>query len=261
MIEIMNSICYNERQKGDQGIWVTRYDWIPTISENINDKFFSIGGIQSGDEDLDINNDIWKHDYNTSEVTHWFNKQHIFEFEFVVSDPMGVDKIFDDIQILSNNVQPKEMEITVIGDSYEFKRDVVELNESRSIRKEIVTDNPNDIRTTSNIHGNEDLKPNRYEQLNEPLTFKYDKRLKQSAIVKWQEFKDIYKFGRRIGNIQYKENKWCAQIEPLLINNRKQVRIRDKWAKIRIRYSGEDLAIITRIDTLVNPCFKQVTPM
>jgi hypothetical protein len=29
-------------------------------------------------------------------------------------------------------VQPQEMEITVIGDDYEFKRDVVDIEESRS---------------------------------------------------------------------------------------------------------------------------------
>ena len=247
----IHNICYNERQKGDNGIWVTRYDWIPTISENINDKFFSIGGIQSENEDYDINNNIWKHDFDTSEVTRWYNKQHVFEFEVVVSDPIGVNKIFNDLRIISNNVQPKEMEITVIGDDYEFKRDVIQLDEHRQIKKEVETDNPNDIRTTSNIHGDENTKPNRYEQLTESLVFKYDKRLKQSAIVKIQEFKDIYKFGRRIGNIQYKEGSWCAQIEPIVINNRKEIRIRDKWAKIRIRYSGEDLAIITAINTLI----------
>ncbi len=33
---------------------------------------------------------------------------------------------------------------------------------------------------------------------------------------------------------------------------KKEVRIRDKWAKIRIRYSGKDLAIIAAIKTLIN---------
>jgi hypothetical protein len=82
--------------------------------------------------------------------------------------------------------------------------------------------------------------------------YHFDKRLNQSAITKWQPFKDIYKFGRRIGNIQYKEGSWYAQIEPLLINPRKEARIRDKWAKIRIKYYGKDLAIITAIKTLIN---------
>ena len=32
----------------------------------------------------------------------------------------------------------------------------------------------------------------------------------------------------------------------------KEVRLRDKWAKIRIKYSGKNLAIITAIKTLIN---------
>lgn len=251
----MNSICYNERQKGDTGIWVTRYDWIPTISENINDKFFSIGGIQYENEDFDINNKIWKHDFDSSEVTNWFNKQHIFEFEFVVSDPIGVTKIFDNLQIISNNVEPQEMEITVIGDDYEFKRDIVNIEEPRSWNKSVSESNPSNITTTSNIHGEEPKSSKIHDGVDNPkvsTTYKFDRRLKQAAIIKWQPFKDIYKFGRRIGNIQYKEGSWYAQIEPILINNRKEARIRDKWARIRIRYSGKDLAIIAAIKTLIN---------
>ncbi len=242
----MNNICFNERQN----IWTTRYDWIPTISENINDKFYSIGGIQSNGED--INNKIWKHDFDTSNVTNWYNKQHVFEFEFVVSDPIGVNKIFDNLQLVSNNVEPQEMEITVIGDDYEFKRDLVDLNNARSNNLEVSNSNPINITTTSNIHGTE-LKSYKEDKILGPsVVYKYDKRLKQSAIVKWQPFKDIYKFGRRIGNIQYKDGSWYAQIEPLLINSRKEARIRDKWARIRIRYSGKDLSIIAAIRTLIN---------
>lgn len=240
----MNNICFNERQN----IWTTRYDWIPTVSENIDDKFFSIGEVQSNSD----TQSVWKHDYDTSSVTNWFNKQHLFEFEFVVSDPIGVSKTFDNLQIISNNVEPQEMEITVIGDDYEFKRDAVELNESRAIRLEVSDSNPTNVTTTSNIHG-EELKQYKEPKIFGPsVTYKYDKRLKQSALIKWQPFKDIYKFGRRIGNIQYKEGSWYAQIEPLLITERKEARIRDKWARIRIRYSGKDLAVIAGIKTLIN---------
>lgn len=226
-------------------MWVTRYDWIPTISENINEKFFSIGGIQFENETYDINNKIWKHDFDTSEVTNWFGKQHVFEFEFVVSDPIGVSKMFDNLQIISNNVQPNEMEITVIGDEYEFKRDIVDCVEPRLNKLEVSESQPENITTTSNIHDKE-------KETKLSTVYKFDKRLKQKAIVKWQPFKDIYKFGRRIGNIQYKAGSWYAQIEPILINARKEARIRDKWAKIRIRYSGKDLAIIAAINTLIN---------
>ena len=235
----MINICFNERQN----IWTTKYDWMPIVSENINDKFHSLS------VDLSDNSptryDIWHHSNDAGyhgHVSNWYNGEQGFEFEFVVSDPIGVNKIFDNLQIISNNVQPEEMEITVIGDDYEFKRDLANVVEPRLSN---LGEDPNIITTTSNIHG---------EKSNPKLStvYKFDKRLNQSAITKWQPFKDIYKFGRRIGNIQYKEGSWYAQIEPLLINSSKEARIRDKWARIRIRYSGKDLAIITAIKTLIN---------
>lgn len=246
----MHNICYNERQN----LWTTKYDWTPIVSENINNNFYSISTDLSNKEPS--NYDIWEHSedvgYDGGHVSNWYNGEQKFEFEFVVSDPIGVNKVFDNLQIVSNNVEPKELEITVIGDDYEFKRDAVTLNESRTNRLEVNNSNPNNVTTTSNIHGNE-LKDYKEGKILGPgITYKFDKRLKQAAIIKWQPFKDIYKFGRRIGNIQYKEGSWYAQIEPLLINASKEARIRDKWAKIRIRYSGKDLAIIAAIKTLIN---------
>jgi hypothetical protein len=245
----MNSICFNERQE----LWTTRYDWAPTMSENINGTFYSIGGMNNEDSS---NNKIWAHTVlptkeinNPVEPTKWFGEQHVFEFEFVVNQPPGIQKIFENLQIISNNVQPKEMEITVIGDSFEFKRDVVDLKSSREWNLAVGDSDQSTVTTTSNTHGKKDGAVN----LNNPRgVYHWDRRLNQSVITKWQPFKDIYSYGRRIGNIQYKNDSWVAQIEPLLINPRKEARIRDKWARIRIRYSGEDLAVIAAINTIIN---------
>ena len=244
----MLNICFNERQN----LWTTKYDWMPIVSENINDKFYSLSADLSVPDEESNCYDIWHHSedvgYNDEHVSNWYNGEQGFEFEFVVSDPIGINKIFDNLQIISNNVQPNEMEITIIGDDYEFKRDLTnlelvhkELSEYRNVEK---------IRTTSNTHGD-----NTYRS--DSWTYKFDNRLNQKAIINTQEFRDIYKFGRRLGNIQYKDGSWFTQIEPLRINingvqQKKEVRIRDKWAKIRIRYSGKDLAIITAIKTLIN---------
>lgn len=229
------SICYNERQN----VWTTRYDWKPVVSENINDEFYSLN-----------DDSIWDHaenvGYDGTYVSSWYGEPHEFEFEFVVSDPIGVNKIFDNLQIISNNVQPKEMEITIIGDDYMFNRKNITAEAVEEIRQEY----NHNSQSTSDIHGdkeNDRIKTSPYGY------YRFDKRLNQSALIKWQPFKDIYKFGRRIGNIQYKEGLWFAQIEPILDpKHNKEVRIRDKWAKIRIRYSGKDLAIITAIKTLIN---------
>jgi hypothetical protein len=65
---------------------------------------------------------------------------------------------------------------------------------------------------------------------------------------------NIKDFGRRLGNISYIEGKWYVVLQPIYYedNTLKTTRLRDKWAKIRIKYSGEKLAIITAIQTLMN---------
>lgn len=237
----MINICFNERQN----VWTTKYDWIPIVSENINDEFYSLSADLS--KNTPTTHDIWDHASDvTGHVSNWYNGNQGFEFEFIVSDPIGVNKIFENLQIISNNVQPKEMEITIIGDDYMFNRDNVTADAVEEIREEY----NHNSQTTSDIHGN---KEDESADKKSPMGYyHFDWRLNQSTLTKWQPFKDIYKFGRRIGNIQYKDGMWFAQIEPLLINARKEARIRDKWAKIRIRYSGKDLAIITAIRTLIN---------
>jgi len=54
--------------------------------------------------------------------TKWYDKQEPFEFEFVVNDQVGVHKIFDNLVIISNNVQPNEIEYEFEGDVYEFNK-------------------------------------------------------------------------------------------------------------------------------------------
>lgn len=242
----LHSICYNERQN----TWVTRYNWKPIVSDNINDEFYSLN-----------ESAIWEHADNVGydgHVSSWYGEDYPFEFEFVVSDPIGVNKIFDNLQIISNNVQPQEMEISIIGDDYEFKRDVVDfqnIDTRKEWKLEVYESDPLNVKTTANIHGREPKLEKIRDGVDNPkisTRYNFDKRLKQSVITKRQLLKDIYKFGRRLGNIQYKEGSWFVQIEPILINNRKEARIRDKWAKIRIKYTGEDLAVITAIKTLIN---------
>ena len=70
-----------------------------------------------------------------------------------------------------------------------------------------------------------------------------------------QDCKSIENFGRRLGNMHYKEDAWYITIDPLLLNkNGKTVstKLRDKYLKVRVRYSGTDLAVITAIKTSMN---------
>ena len=68
----------------------------------------------------------------------------------------------------------------------------------------------------------------------------------------------------------YKEDSFYSNIEPMIYDQRlnnhtkdpkdfdyndsalwKQDRLRDKWMKVRVKYSGKDLVVITAIKTLM----------
>lgn len=177
---------------------------------------------------------------NQIQPTKWYDKQEPFEFEFVVNSPIGLHKIFDNLVIISNNVQPNSIEYTIEGDTYSlFKNnDLFNNNVKRQLYKSGV--------------GFKNAKLN------------YDTILNQYSLTIHQDCKNIAdpKYGRRLGNIQYKEDSWYATIEPLVFdpllkaNPKDQkakwtsTRIRDKFLKVRVKYTGEDLVIITAIKNL-----------
>ena len=86
------------------------------------------------------------------------------------------------------------------------------------------------------------------------------------TIVMKQPCKNIEEFGRRLGNIQYKEDSWYITIDPIMFRERfktndaeeqeftgpiKSARVRDKFVKIRVKYTGEDIVIITALKTML----------
>lgn len=278
------AICFNERQ----GIWTTKYSWIPEVSENINGEFFSL---QIG-EDSNGQIGIYSHSVKDSKPTKWYGRQYPFEFEFVVSDPIGVHKIYENLQIISNNVQPEELQFEFIGDSYMFNKarlyhtvfEKPNLSSNRIYKNETAEfcyegDPTKDETKYSkpNIEKSEKLgyKPFRNgSKLNDRDSVMYGEVIKTlNATEQYhlripQECRNVETWGRRLGNIHYKNDSWFATVEPIVYDSRlndpnvinlnndevkwNSARIRDKWCKIRVRYSGEDLAVITAIKTIVN---------
>ena len=55
--------------------------------------------------------------------TYWYNKWHPFEFEFVVNDKIGQQKIFNNLVIISNKAEPESFHFEIEGDNYEFSSD------------------------------------------------------------------------------------------------------------------------------------------
>lgn len=68
---------------------------------------------------------LWKHGQaglydNQGKIrpTHWYGKQHEFNFEFIVHDSSMIQKVFNNLRIISNKTQPKKFEYEIVGESY-----------------------------------------------------------------------------------------------------------------------------------------------
>jgi hypothetical protein len=122
----------------------------------------------------------------------WYEKIHPFEYEFILNDNFQVQKIFNNLRIISNKVKPEQFTISVLDDAYSFSND---------FSKEI------------------------------------------SRII---DIKDISTVGRLRGNIQYKEGVWDLIIPPM-DQGKRSARPRNKYARVKFKYNGDDLAVITSI--------------
>lgn len=319
-----------------------------------------------------LTTDFWKHGQagiidiaDKVHPTYWYGKQHPFEFEFVVVDNPSTHKIFDNLQIISNNAEPESFHYEIVGDVYDFAKDKKNMYIRQEATKELYQYNGCDItydhdynkqqsvhRPLLNSDGKEipgyydksTLMPlyySRQDTINEVEDYYH---LKDNVPTKdfsalaggeivyydtldeyriWNHAKavDMQSKGRLRGNMQYNEDQWLVQINPInivqknenswdledLIGDRtvskdkipielgqspipnevlengditydpddqtnnnipensidraivswnwnesqmSEVKVKDKWIKIRVRYSGTKLAIITAITTL-----------
>lgn len=329
---------------------------IPSYNVSINNiSILTLSPVQ-------VSSSFWKHGYaglmeqtETIKPTMWYGKQHPFEFEFVVADNPNLHKIFDNLQIISNNAEPESFHYEIIGDCYNFANDKKNMYIRQEATKELYNYNGSDITYDTNYLSQESehrkisntdkydkstilpLYYSRQDKVNEIEDYYHLKdgaptkdfsALSGSEIVYynnldeyrlWEHSKavDISKYGRLRGNMQYKEDLWDIQINPINIvqcneddwvdsNNKStskvpvelrqspipsevlvdsdgnpkqeilipqsfnqnnpdnrgytiwqpnkvqitEAKLKDKWIKIRIRYSGTQQVIITAIKTL-----------
>ena len=183
--------------------------------------------------------------------TKWYDKQEPFEFEFVVNNLTGMHKIFNDLVVISNNVEPNSFDFEIIGDVYDFNKAGIykQLHFPEDDEEFNIKINPKQVS----------------QQFKENISITYDHVLNEYHLVSNQLSKDIKKYGRMRGNIQYKEDSWYLVIEPIkfkrkyknsngdieIDSNYSSTRIRDKFLKIKVKYSGENIAIITALKTFM----------
>ena len=75
---------------------------------------------------------------------------------------------------------------------------------------------------------------------------------------------NIKEYGRRLGNIYYSEDSWYFQVQPIYYEQTssndfesplKATKVRDKYARIRVKYKGDKLVIITALQTLMTQSY------
>lgn len=124
-------LCWNELLEK----WVTRYSWYPEFSENINNIFYTFAN-----ETIhkDSKSRLFKHGFagtlaeeGTIKPTNWYDTQYPFEFEFVVTPNPGVQKIYNNFEIISNKVEPNSFIYEIVGDGLdwnELKKTILTIN-------------------------------------------------------------------------------------------------------------------------------------
>lgn len=209
---------------------------------------------------------FWKHGYggiidsqDTIKPCMWYNRQHPFEFEYVVNVNPDQQKTFDNLEILSNNVAPESFHYEIVGDTYDFSQDKLNMYVRQEKTKHLyqlngsdITYNPNYITLSNEVrqrpiysefvyYDKSTLFPTYYfrqdtfdEIYDDYVTatdpyasrnysqlaggeIKYDSILNQFSIVNHVKAVDMRNStqGRLRGNIQYIDDRWLAQINPL----------------------------------------------
>lgn len=273
-------ITFNNKEVFDYLYYIVEIDYIPYLVTSYegetdssflvftNSKNYKVGLLLT--EDKFKNSEQWRNallskvymhgfsgivdelDYSSPESTNrifptkWYDKQEPFEFEFVVNDPKGVHKIFDNLMIISNNVEPDSLEIEIVGDVYDFnKAGIFKYEQSKDPEY-------NDIVFKKLKIGD---KKEYYTSVKwDPITNEY-------SLLVHQDCLNIKEYGRRVGNIYYNADVWRTVIQPIYYGKKdtnkslKSVRIRDKYAKIRVKYKGDKLAIITALQSIMTQVY------
>lgn len=237
---------------------------------------------------------FWKHGVagiidNQTEIKNcvWYDRQYPFELEFIVNKEGARHKIFDNFQILSNNVPPVEILYDVIGDAYAFsncKENSYKYQSdpnfsTSSLGKEeedgefvpeyIITFDPKLYYKKGKLRYDDDTgEPLYLDQLN--AEFFKDRKLNQYTMRKSMDVRDIKVWGNILGNSVYKEDLFYLEIDPMRAHRRTyengedvtvedlpfmEIRPRDKFMRVRFKYDGKNKPIITAIQTIYTPSY------
>lgn len=282
------NLCWNELLNK----WITKYTWFPEFSENISNIFYTFA---NNKVHVDKGYFLYKHGFagNLEEQgiiypTKWYDTQNLFEFEFIVNDTQGIQKIFDNLKIISNLTSPKALYYEVVGESFDWNTqknsilligDLTFVSIVDGVQMPVRNVGESDAaylsrRYETYLLQNTAVKKLPYIQvrntndttwvLSNPrdLTISQDNKTKEISVVSYQQGLDIKTFRRLKGNMEYVEDFWDIQIQPItykyayiktgviVFTNNQELRIRDKYIRIRVQYDGTQYAIVNALKTL-----------
>lgn len=206
---------------------------------------------------------------------YWYNKQHPFEFEFVVKDNSIKQKIWDNLQIISNKTEPESFHFEINGDSYEFSKDKPNMwyrqeltkNTYQKLGSDITYDhlyNDSKRGVTPQQYPKSTIFPlyyNRLDSVNEIEDYYHSmrspsdrdySRLSGSEIVRYEDLNQynisthiknlpIPKHGIIKGNSYYQEDEWYIQIPSINIAQKNETTWKDGKPPIVLNWIPNDL--------------------
>lgn len=206
---------------------------------------------------------------------YWYNKQHPFEFEFVVKDNSIKQKIWNNLQIISNKAEPESFHFEINGDSYEFSKDKPNMwyrqeltkNTYQKLGSDITYDhlyNDSKRGVTPQQYPKSTIFPlyyNRLDSVNEIEDYYHSmrspsdrdySRLSGSEIVRYEDLNQyniathvknlpIPRHGIIKGNSYYQEDEWYVQIPSINIAQKNEPTWKDGKPPIVLNWIPNDL--------------------
>lgn len=131
-----NWVLYIKENQKDLGPWTIPIKVELNYKSTVNNESGTVTDLPTYKGNLVLANSTYINNLTTSFWKHgkaglmftnapikpcyWYNEQHPFEFEFVVLNNQSIQKIYNYLQILSNNVKPESLHFEISGDSYKF---------------------------------------------------------------------------------------------------------------------------------------------
>ena len=210
-----------------------------------------------------LTTDLWKHGsagiYDIKDPikpTFWYGEQHPFEFEFVVNGngaDSQIQKIFNNLIILSNKAEPHSFHFDIVGEGYEFSKEKLNMYYRQEYAKNLFQNLGSDItfnykykelipkqNTKSSIFPLYYYRKDTFNELYDSYyrqnyseekkqffnmsgsELYWDRDLNEFRIITHIQNNPITKVGRLRGNSHYKEDRWDIQIPSIIFKQKNE---------------------------------------